>query len=405
MNPHRLTYGAESFPAAAVVGGATLAGLFLTKDKKHYFASSPSVALMLFMVWICITYPFSFFPEQSADMLIRVLKIDLMILVTLIALYKKQHIIALAWVLVGSLGFYGIKGGLFTIATGGINHVWGPADSFIEGNNEIALALIIVIPLMYFLRSQSSRPWMRHAFLLVMILTATAAIGSQSRGALLAIVAMAALLWMRVAQKGLFGVLIVIFGIALVAFMPQSWHSRMDTISEYQSDYSAQGRVNAWHMAWNLANDHFFGGGFDIYNPFIFQKYAPDPAGVHAAHSIYFQVLGEHGFVGLILFLLIWIFTWRSSGWLRVYAKSDKETEWAAVLGAMVQVSLIGYAVGGAFLSLAYFDLPYYLLVLTVLTRRWVEHYQAGENFDAPVLATEPKAIKVKNSRKILPIK
>jgi len=79
---------------------------------------------------------------------------------------------------------------------------------------------------------------------------------------------------------------------------------------------------------------------------------------------------------------LMWLFTWRWAGWLRTYAKADAETEWASVLGAMVQASLAGYAVGGAFLSLAYFDLPYNLLVLVVVTRRWVGHYQAGKNFD-----------------------
>jgi hypothetical protein len=40
----------------------------------------------------------------------------------------------------------------------------------------------------------------------------------------------------------------------------------------------------------------------------------------------------------------------------------------------MVQVSLVGYAVGGAFLSLAYFDLPYNMMVMVVLARKWVEN-------------------------------
>ena len=62
------------------------------------------------------------------------------------------------------------------------------------------------------------------------------------------------------------------------------------------------GRINAWTMALNLAKDNFFGGGFSIYESAVFARYAPDPE-ARAAHSIYFQVLGEHGFVGLFLFL------------------------------------------------------------------------------------------------------
>lgn len=386
MNPHRISWYLSMYPVAAIVGGATLIGLFLTTDKRYFFLTPPSLLLLLFTLWMCITQLTSFYPNESALMLERVLKINLMIFIAMVVLYTREHIIALVWVLVASLGFYGIKGGGFTIATGGSYRVWGPEGSFIEGNNEIALALIMAIPLMFFLRSLYTQRWIRMLLMLSMLLTAAAAIGSQSRGALLAIIAMAVFFWMRMSsvevrgrQKVMFAVLILAFGIALSNFMPDTWHERMDTISDYQQDGSAMGRINAWHMTWNLAGDNFFGGGFAIYNQPTFYIYAPNPNDIHAAHSIYFQVLGEHGFVGLILFLLMWIFTWRWAGWIRVNGKSSTETEWASVLGGMVQASLISYAVGGAFLSLAYFDLAYNLLVIVVITRRWVEHSQAGK--------------------------
>ena len=393
MNPHRLSWELYAFPVAAFVGGATLIGLLITKDRREYFLSAPSAMLLVFTLWMLVTFTFALNTEASADMLTRVLKVNLMIFVAMVVLYSRQHITMLVWVLVGSLSFFGIKGGIFTVLSGGSYRVWGPPDSFIEGNNEIALAFIMIIPLMYFLRTQYSRPWIRHAFLVAMVLTAVAAIGSQSRGALLAIIAMAFLLWARVSQKGLFGVLILVGALAVAAFMPEEWYARMDTISTFQQDPSAQGRLGAWRMTWNLATDRFFGGGFAIYNQSTFDIYAPG-AIVFVAHSIYFQILGEHGFIGLGLFLLIWIMTWNWAGWLRVKARRDPETEWASVLGAMVQVSLIGYAVGGAFLSLAYFDLPYNLLVLVVLARRWVERQWAGKNVDPP-----PKERKQKSKR------
>lgn len=396
MNPHRVSWQLSNFPVAALVGGATLVGLVLTSDKRQFFMTTPSFMLLLFTLWICVTYQFSFYPEECTMMLTRVLKINFMIFVVMVLLYTRRHIITLVWVLVGSLGYYGIKGGAFTLATGGSYRVWGPPDSFIEGNNEVAVALIMIIPLMYFLRSLYIQRWIHHAFLLAMMLTAAASLGSQSRGALLAIIAMVMLFWLRLeparivggrrvgSHKALFGLLIIATGFALVIFMPESWHARMDTIVHHQGDTSAEGRINAWIMAWNLASDRLFGGGFDIYNKQTFLAYAPVANDVHAAHSIYFQVLGEHGFIGLFFFLLIWFFTWRWAGWLRVNSRDNPNTEWASVLGAMVQVSLIGYLVGGTFLSLAYFDLPYNLLVLVVLTRRWVEHYKAGKNFDVP---------------------
>jgi probable O-glycosylation ligase (exosortase A-associated) len=148
----------------------------------------------------------------------------------------------------------------------------------------------------------------------------------------------------------------------------------MSTITEYQQDASAMGRFNAWSMAWNLALDRVTGGGFYVFTQELFDRYSMFPDdGVRAAHSIYFQVLGEHGFVGLGLFLLAWVLAWRTADWLRANAAKNESTAWAAGLAAMVQVSYAGYFVGGAFLSLAYFDLPYLLAVVLVAARKHVE--------------------------------
>jgi probable O-glycosylation ligase (exosortase A-associated) len=258
-------------------------------------------------------------------------------------------------VLVCSLGVYGVKGGIFTIATGGAHRVWGPPESFIEGNNELALALVMTIPLMRFVQMQVKAPLVRHALTAAMVLSAVAALGTQSRGALLAIVAMAVVFWTRTRHKFVSGIAIVLVGAALFAFMPGEWDQRMSSIADYEQDASAMGR-----------------GGYDIYLPEVFARYAPVPDDVHAAHSIYFQVLGEHGFVGLGLFLLLWVMAWRVAGHLRRTGPLLPATQWTADLGAMTQASLAGYAVGGAFLSLAYFDLPYNLLLLVVLARQWI---------------------------------
>ena len=147
-------------------------------------------------------------------------------------------------------------------------------------------------------------------------------------------------------------------------------------------------------MAWNLAKSNFAGGGFDIYDASVFQRYAPNPTDIHAAHSIYFQVLGEHGFIGLILFVLIWYFVWRSAEMMRKTARNDPATKWAADLGAMSQVALIGYLVGGMFLSLAYFDLPYNILVLVVAGRRCLETLQRERN--PPAQAPSPNRVPVR---------
>jgi probable O-glycosylation ligase (exosortase A-associated) len=257
--------------------------------------------------------------------------------------------------------------------TGGSYRVWGPPGSFIQDNNEFALALVMTIPLLRFLQMQLAKGWGRHAMTLVMLLCAASALGSHSRGALLAISAMSLTLWWRGKSKGTIGILLIIAAVLLVGFMPAEWTNRMSTIDNYQEDRSALGRISAWWTAWNLAFHYPLGVGFNYVRPELFALYSPTPDYVHAAHSIYFLVLGNHGFVGLFLFLLIWFFTWGTAGWLRKNAAGNPQSQWAADLGGMAQVSLLGYAVGGAFLSLSYFDLPYYVMVMVVVTRAWVK--------------------------------
>jgi putative inorganic carbon (HCO3(-)) transporter len=190
---------------------------------------------------------------------------------------------------------------------------------------------VIIIPLIRFLQMNTPRRLVKHALTAVMVLCAIASLGSQSRGALLALGAMGAVMWWRSDSKAVVGVLLVVVGVALIGFMPDSWMNRMETIGDYQEDGSAMGRINAWYMAWNLATHNFFGGSFGIYNLETFGRYAPNPTDVHAAHSIYFQVLGEHGFVGLFIFLCIWFLVWGSAGRMRKQGLKQPQTKWVAM--------------------------------------------------------------------------
>jgi len=373
MNPHALSWRLQSMPVAAAMAIATFVGIVITKDRRQFYVTPPVLALMAFMLWMCITLPFSFYLEHSLTLWKRVMKIDLMILVAMVVLYSRKHITILTWVLVGSLAFYGVKGGLFTIVTGGSYRVWGPQDSYIEGNNEIALALVMIIPMMRFLQLIVESVWVKRGLTASMLLCAAAAIGSYSRGALLALGAMAAVLWWRSQKKAGGLILLVVLGFVMLSFMPEEWWERMGTIRTYQDDASAGGRINAWWMAFNVAKDNLFGGGFTFTRPGICAMYAPIPDDCRAAHSIYFMVLGEHGFIGLFLFLVMWAAVWFSAGRLRVQGKKLPQTQWLSHLGAMSQVSLAGYAVGGAFLSLSYYDLPYNILLLVVLGCRWMD--------------------------------
>jgi probable O-glycosylation ligase (exosortase A-associated) len=283
----------------------------------------------------------------------------------------------MVWVLALSLAVFGAKGGLFTLATGGSYRVLGPSGSYIAENNSLALAFVMAAPIMWYLRLQAQKRWLRHGLEGLTALTMVAAAGSYSRGALLAGAVMMGFLWLKSRNKVSTGlVLLMMIPLVLLA-MPEQWHERMSSIGEYKTDGSALGRINAWYFAVEVAKNHALGGGFMVFNPAMFRVYAPDPTDFHAAHSIYFQVLGEHGYIGLAIFVGLLASTWHMAYRLIKKTRIHPELKWAADFAAMSQVSLIGYMVGGAFLSLAYYDYFYYVMAALVATQRIVNRQLA----------------------------
>jgi probable O-glycosylation ligase (exosortase A-associated) len=378
MNPHRLTYGfAYSLPFSQISAIFLFLGILLNVKQLYRFPwNGVTVTMVAFVLWLCVSPWFSFNPTFEYDLWNRAFKIQLMVLIGFLVVGTRHHLNAIIAVLALSVGFYGIKGGIFTILTGGGSRVWGPEDTFIADNNTLALAVIMVVPLFRYLQMEMENKWIKLACIAAMLLCTASALGSQSRGAFLAIGAMAFFLWMKSPKKLGIGIGILVAGVLFFAFLPEQWFDRMSTIRTYDQDASAGGRINAWWLAWNLAVDRFpIGGGFKMYTADVFARYAPDPLDIHVAHSIYFQVLGEHGFVGLFLFLTIFVAAWQYGVKIIRETKNIPELTWARNMAAMIQVSLVGYAVGGAFLSLSYFDLPYYLILALVVLRRLVQNH------------------------------
>ncbi len=385
MNPHRLTWSfAYDFPYAQVVAIATLIGFLFSGEKKHFPFTRVTVVWLLFILWMNVTTFFALIPEWAWMEWDRTMKIQLIALLTVILMQRKERLNALVWVIALSLGFFGIKGGLFSIATGGDFLVWGPMGSFIEDNNALALALIMTVPLLRYLQLQSKRAWIRLGLLAVMALCALSILTSHSRGALVAALAMGVVFWVKSPYKLRTGLVMILLLPVLIMMMPEQWFERMGSIGSFQEDESAMGRVNAWWFAWNLAMDRpLLGGGFQAFSSELFWKYAPNPTDFHDAHSIYFEILGEQGFVGLALFLLLAFLALSAATQILRRAKGHAELRWARELAAMLQVSLVGYAVGGAFLGLAYFDLYYHLIGMVVVLRVLVERQLSVVNEDA----------------------
>ncbi|GAA0570075.1 putative O-glycosylation ligase, exosortase A system-associated [Rhizomicrobium electricum] len=360
QNPHRETYGFVG-SANMVIALVTLVAWAMSKERKAPPNGFILWGVIIFIVWTTIGTFFAYDPEWSFGYWDRTWKTFALGILLAATVTNRVRVQAVIWVAVISLFYYGVKGGLFTIVTGGHNHVLGPSGTMINDNNQLAVAMLMTLPLANYLRGQSLDKWVRLGLLSGIILTVIAVIGTYSRGALIGLATLGFLGLLRMKRR-LTYIAVASVLIAFTAhFMPAQYFDRMSTmnsVASVQEDQSFHGRIVAWKVAFNAAKDRFpFGAGF--YGPQLaplFHSYFPNEKN-HAAHSIYFQVLGEHGFIGLgIYLLLIAASFFRVSRIIRA-ARRVGEQRWVAELGVALQASLIVFCVSGAALSLAYYDL------------------------------------------------
>ncbi|GAB6054296.1 putative O-glycosylation ligase, exosortase A system-associated [Magnetospira thiophila] len=370
MNPHRLTYGfAHDFPFAMVVGLCTLIAWGTSKESKSLPKHPLAYLLVFFTFWVTLTTVTGFpqTSEASWGKWDRTIKIFLMTYVAMTMLVTRERFHAFVWVIVMALGFYGVKGGIFTVVAGGGGRVLGPPSSLITDNNHLAVALIMILPLIRYLQLHTLNKWVRMCLMGMMGVTALSVVGSFSRGALVAGSAMTFYMFLKSRQKAaIFAAAVVVILIG-ASIMPQAWFDRMNTIQTYDEDQSASGRFDAWTYGYLVANRHLFGGGFLAnQNVEYFMQLVPEAPRARAFHSIYFEVLGEHGWIGLLTFLTIGAVSLMSLNILRNTARGHPNLLWIYDLATMCQVSLVGYAVGGTFLNLAFFDLPYSIFAIVI---------------------------------------
>lgn len=370
MNPHRLTYGfAYSFPWVMLIAAVTLIALAVGKEPKRIPKSCISVLLFVYLAWTCFTTFFAVEQSTAWDQWNELAKTLVMVFVTFMLINTRQRIHALVWVIVVSIGFYGIKGGLFTLLTGGGSHVVGPPSSFIGDNNALALALCMTLPLMRYLQAHATYRSVRWALGVGMVLMGIAILGTYSRGGLIGLLVVSAALLIKGRHKAVILIAFVIIGATAYHFMPPQWMARMHTLQDARQTDSGETRIQSWEFAANVAfHRPLVAGGFNDYqNTQLWNTYAPEGAIQRAVHSIYFRTLGEQGFIGLALFLTLLAISWRNCSVARKRARGDPHLRWVADLSAMLQVSLVAFLTSGAFLPMAYFDLTYQLMALSAI--------------------------------------
>ncbi|AGG90143.1 MULTISPECIES: putative O-glycosylation ligase, exosortase A system-associated [Rhodanobacter] len=393
MNPHRLTFGfAYGFPWVMLIAVVTLLSLGVGKENKRIPRSTVSVLLMMFLLWTGLTTFFAVLPDAAWVSWQTFAKIMVMVFVTLMLINSRERMHWLIWVIVISLGYYGLKGGLFTIISGGGNRVFGPAGSFIGDNNDLAQALCMVLPLMRYLQLQTSRKMVRIGLGLAMFLTGAAILGTYSRGGLIALMVVSAALFLKSRKRLTLAIALMAIGLTAYHFMPPQWTARMDTIHHVEDVNTVQSRVQSWEFATNVAlHRPLTGGGFKVYeSEALWNRYAPEEAVQRAVHSIYFRVLGEQGFPGLAIFVGLLVASWRSCAYVRHKSRHLPNEKWAFDLASMLQVSLLAFMTAGLATTSSYFDLSYQLMAMCALLKGLLPEGVVAYAGSAGAAATQP---------------
>ena len=383
MNPHRQTWDfAYTMPFAMLIGGATLLGALMARDRRPIPWNRELILIVILMLYFTFTTLFAWAPSYAWVQWEKVFKIVLMTLVATMFIYGHDRIRTLMWTIVISIGFYGVKGFFFVLRSGGAERVQGPENSFLDGNTFMGLAFTMVIPLMIFMARTEKKHWIKWSLYVMAMLTIVSTIFTYSRGAYLGLVVILPLIFLQ-ARKKIIAACILIPAVLLAPIvLPETVFQRADTIENYQKDGSANQRLQSWTVAWNLAKESpLTGAGFEFeYSPdedrwmrYASEEYTWALQRASSAHSIYFQILGQHGFVALLLFLVLLFGTLLSLNRIKKRAMTSADSTWAASYASGLQVGLIGYMVSGAFLSSAYFDLAWLFFALTAILAREVK--------------------------------
>lgn len=311
---------------------------------------------------------------------------------------SRERMHATLIVLIAGLGFHGVVDGAKVIVSGGAHNVMGIPGATLGDNNLLALGMVMLLPLTLYVAKYSAHHVAKWSALGVFVLCVMTVLGSNSRGGFLALAMLGVWYWVTSPRKLLSAVVVAVVVAGVVNFAPERWFERIETIKEASEDQSFLGRVAAWKVSVNIANDSpVFGGGFDatqvtaIWNQHkqasnFIRIEVPNSIRFKAAHSNYFQVLSDLGYVGFLLFLALltsaFVTRWQIKSLVR---RLPTDHAWATDLSTALTLSLVAFMVGGAGVSLAYFELAYLQIVMLSIVRHLLVQELGAQPAAAPV--------------------
>lgn len=371
MRPQDLCWSfARDMRLSFYVGMAMIAGWWANERGRRAFARWDSRSWLMTLLGFLVVV--SYWQARSQDeyvtrYLFEFLKIIVIALFTSgqVDSFKRLRVMIITIAL--CLSFFGVKGGLFGVLTGGATILRGPGG-MLEDNNDFALALVMNVPLLWYLGSlEGGRRWVRKASRIAILLTIFTVLLTHSRGAFLALTATSVWIAWRSGQLIRATGVLALCGLAFLAFAPKSVVDRIGTIGDL-GESSANARLTSWKVALRMIEANpVFGVGVRNFQS-RYTDYAQlakvDASTTYVAHNSYLQIWAESGSIAFALYLLLLLSVFTTCARVFRMGRTRPDMAWAMDYARMMEATTIGFMVGAVFLNRGHFDLLYHWLAL-----------------------------------------
>jgi probable O-glycosylation ligase (exosortase A-associated) len=339
--------------------------------------------MLFFIVWISLTTVYSEFPEIAWIKYDIAYKTLLLAYFIPFALNTRKSIEAFIWISIVSFGTFIFFAGVKTLMGGGgygVDLVGSGGFMWSEGST-LANQAIALLPIFWFAAKFSLLGMSNYKYYLIAIgygvCSLLTLVGTQARSGLVCLFVYIVLLIKQSKKKFSAVVVVCMIPLIIMPMAPDSFFERMNTMSSedaVSSDTSALGRLVVWRWTIDYVADRpFMGGGFYAYraNAGQLRKYSksseteittPHPK---AFHSIIFEVLGGHGYVGLFLFLSIICHSFILN-LSTMSNKAEDNVSWKKQLARGLNMSLLIYCAGGLFVGIAFYPWIYYIYGVSI---------------------------------------
>lgn len=387
VSPQRLTYVLLNSVPISLLAVAMCVLSWAVIDNKKDSRVAPRQLLILALLLYCgITTRTADFPLEALDKWDWVWKALAFAAFLPLTLRTKLRIESLLLFMILSASSIIIVGGIKTLASGGggygsLNLMVSNNSGLYEGSTISTVAIAIIPLILWFAKHGTIFPpdWKVKGFCAALVFSCLLIpIGTSTRTGLLCIGLVAVLMLRDTKRKVLYLGILGVIGLAAVPFLPSTFTDRMSTIKTYKADESASTRLAVWKWTWDYAKEHPFGGGFEMYrqnqirydtekvegdasNSTVDKKLTVDKA--RAFHSAYFEMLGEQGYPGLAIWLMInLIGIVRMEVIRQRYRKAPPDQAWVTPLAGALQSAHIVYLLGAAFIAIAFQPFVYMLI-------------------------------------------